>query len=370
MKYDYLIVGSGLYGAICAYELNKLGYKILVIEKRNHIAGNIYTENIEGINVHKYGAHIFHTSNKEIWEYINQFAEFNNYINSPVAIYHHELYNLPFNMNTFTKLWDDVFTPEEAQKRIDQEKTNNTNPQNLEEQALNLVGKTIYEKLIKEYTQKQWGKPCNELPPFIIKRLPVRFTFDNNYFNDRYQGIPLGGYTQIIEKMLKGIEIKLNSDFFDKKDEYLKIADKIIYTGPIDQYFDYCYGELEYRKVRFEEEILDKVNYQGNAVINYTSLDVPYTRIIEHKHFEFDVNNPKTVISKEYSSTWKKGEEPYYPLNDSKNNALYLKYKNKALKQNKVIFGGRLGEYKYYDMDKVISQALELIKRIKKEKYE
>lgn len=369
MKYDYLIVGSGLYGSICAYELKKLGYKVLVIEKRAHIGGNIYTEEIEGINVHKYGAHIFHTSKKKIWDYINQFAEFNNYINSPIAKYHDEIYNLPFNMNTFNKMWN-IVTPEEAEKKINQEKTNYLKPKNLEEQALNLVGKIIYEKLIKEYTEKQWGKPCKELPTFIIKRLPIRFTYNNNYFNDKYQGIPIGGYTKIIEKMLKGIDIKLNCDFFANKEEYLTLAKKIIYTGPIDQYFDYCFGELEYRKVEFEIEIIDKANYQGNAVVNYTSLDVPYTRIIEHKHFEFDVNSPKTVISKEYSSSWKKGEEPYYPLNDNKNNALYEKYKSEAEKQNKVIFGGRLGEYKYYDMDKVIFEALELIKRIKKEKYE
>ena len=296
--YDYLIVGSGLYGSICAHELTKKGKKVLVIEKRSHIGGNIYTENIEGINVHKYGAHIFHTSNKKVWDYINQFAEFNNYINSPIAIYHDELYNLPFNMNTFSKLWG-IKTPLEAQEKIEQERKAyyKENPTNLEEQAINLVGLTIYEKLIKGYTAKQWGRPCNELPSFIIKRLPVRFTYDNNYFNDRYQGIPMGGYTQIIEKMLKGIEVRLNTNFLDHKEELMPLAKNIIYTGPIDEFFNYKYGALEYRSVRFEEEILDEVNHQGNAVVNYTEYEVPYTRIIEHKHFEFDVTSKKTVIS-------------------------------------------------------------------------
>lgn len=361
--YDYLIVGSGLFGAVCAHELNKKGYKCLVIDKRSHIAGNIYTKEIEGINVHEYGAHIFHTSNKEIWNYVNEFAEFNNYINQPVARYKNELYNLPFNMNTFTKLWNDVFTPEDAMKRIEEEKEKYhiAEPKNLEEQAINLVGQTIYEKLIKGYTAKQWGRPCTELPAFIIKRLPVRFTFDNNYFNDTYQGIPIGGYTKMVEKMLEGIEVKLNYDFFEHKAELEKISKKIIYTGQIDEYFDYCYGPLEYRTVRFETEVLDKVNYQGNAVINYTEYEVPYTRIIEHKHFEFDTKSPKTVISKEYSTTWKLGDEPYYPVNNDKNNELYNKYKKLADGSN-VIFGGRLGLYKYYDMDDTIIAALELLK--------
>ena len=362
-KYDYLIVGSGLFGAICAYELNKAGKKCLVIEKRSHIGGNIYTENIENINVHKYGAHIFHTSDKEIWDYVNQFAEFNNYINSPVARYGNELYNLPFNMNTFTKLWPDVFTPEDARKRIEEEKAEHfvAEPKNLEEQAINLVGKTIFEKLVKDYTEKQWGKKCSELPAFIIKRLPVRFTFDNNYFNDRYQGIPIGGYTKIIEELLKGIETRLNTDYFEHEEELLNIANKIIFTGPIDQYYSYCYGPLEYRTVKFETEILDTDNYQGNAVINYTSSDVPYTRIIEHKHFEFG-NQEKTVISKEYSSKWELGDEPYYPVNNDKNNELYKKYEELAKKDNKVIFGGRLGKYKYYDMHHVIKEALDTVK--------
>ena len=364
--YDYLIVGSGLYGSICAYELNKKGYKCLVIDKRPTIAGNIYTENIEGINVHKYGAHIFHTSNKEVWEYINKFAEFNNYINSPVARYKNELYNLPFNMNTFTKMWPDCFTPEDVRLKIEGEKAkfHFDEPKNLEEQAINLVGPTIYEKLIKGYTAKQWGRPCTELPPFIIKRLPVRFTFNNNYFNDRYQGIPIGGYTKIIEKMLDGIEVRLNTNFFDNRKEFESIAKNIIYTGPIDEYFGYKYGELEYRTVKFETEILNETNHQGNAVVNYTEYKVPYTRIIEHKHFEFDTTSPKTVISKEYSTTWKLGDEPYYPVNNDKNNELYLKYKNDADKLSNVFFGGRLGQYKYYDMDKVIKEALDLIKEV------
>ena len=364
--YDYLIVGSGLYGSICAYELNKKGYKCLVIDKRPNIAGNIYTENIEGINVHKYGAHIFHTSNKEVWKYINQFAEFNNYVNSPVARYKNELYNLPFNMNTFTKMWLDCFTPEDVKNRIEEEKAkfHIDEPKNLEEQAINLVGPTIYEKLIKGYTAKQWGRPCTELPPFIIKRLPVRFTFDNNYFNDRYQGIPIGGYTKIIEKMLDGIEVKVNANFFDDRKKYESIAKNIIYTGPIDEYFDYKFGPLEYRTVKFENEILNCSNYQGNAVINYTEYEISYTRIIEHKHFEFDTTSPKTVISKEYSTTWKLGDEPYYPVNNDRNNELYLKYKNEADKLSNVYFGGRLGQYKYYDMDKVVLAALEFLKEV------
>ncbi len=364
--YDYLIVGSGLFGAVCAYELKKRGKSVLVIEKRPHIGGNIYTENVDGINVHRYGAHIFHTHNKQIWDYINGFAEFNNYINQPVARYKKECYNLPFNMNTFTKLWPDVFTPAEAMKRIEEERAEGytQNPANLEEQAINLVGKTIYEKLVKGYTEKQWGRKCTELPAFIIKRLPVRFTFDNNYFNDRYQGIPVGGYTAIIEKMLDGVEVKLGCDFFEDREKYLAMAEKVIYTGAIDRYYDYCYGALEYRSVRFETEILDIPNYQGNAVINYTEYEVPYTRIIEHKHFEFDSTSPKTVISREYSSTWKLGDEPYYPVNDEKNGALYQKYKALADREEKVIFGGRLGQYRYYDMDDVIESALNALKTL------
>ena len=365
--FDYLIVGSGLFGAVCAYELNKKGYKCLVIDKRDHIAGNIYTKNVCDINVHVYGAHIFHTSDKYIWDYINRFAEFNNYINSPVARFKNELYNLPFNMNTFTKLWSDVYTPVDAMNRIEEEKKNYhvENPQNLEEQAINLVGPTIYEKLIKGYTAKQWGKKCTELPSFIIKRLPVRFTFDNNFFNDRYQGIPIGGYTKIIEKMLSGIEVRLNENYLDKRDYYNSLAKNVIYTGPIDEYYNYEFGHLEFRTVKFETEVLDMPNYQGNAVVNYTDISVPYTRIIEHKHFEFDTTSPKTVISKEYSSEWKIGDEPYYPVNDNKNNDLYNKYKEESLKENNVFFGGRLGLYKYYDMDDTISEALKFIERIK-----
>lgn len=362
MKYDYLIVGSGLYGAVFAFEAKKRGKKCLVIEKRGHIAGNIYCEEIQGIQVHKYGAHIFHTSDKNIWDYVNQFAEFNNYINSPIAKYKDELYNLPFNMNTFSKMWG-ISTPQEAKDIINNQikELNITNPQNLEEQALSLVGTDVYEKLIKGYTEKQWGRECRELPAFIIKRLPLRFIYDNNYFNDRYQGIPVGGYTKIIEKMLDGIEVQLNTDYLVNKDELDKIADKIIYTGMIDQYFDYKLGILEYRSVRFEIEELDIENYQGNAVVNYTERAVPYTRIIEHKHFEFG-KQPNTVISKEFSSEWKKGDEPYYPINNDKNNTLYTEYKKLADSEEKVIFGGRLGSYKYYDMDRVIDAALKVCK--------
>ena len=365
-KYDYLIVGSGLYGAICAHELNKRGYNCLVVEKRDHIGGNIYTKNIEGINVHVYGAHIFHTSNEEVWNYIKQFAEFNDFINSPIAIYKGEKYPLPFNMNTFVKIWPDVFTPQDAREKIEEEKAEYhiDEPKNLEEQAINLVGKTIYEMLIKGYTAKQWGRPCTELPPFIIKRIPVRFEFNNNYFNDIYQGIPIGGYTSIIKKMLEGIDVELNCDFFSNREHLESLADKIIYTGPIDQYFDYKYGPLEYRTVRFETEILNTSDYQGNAVINYTEYEVPYTRIIEHKHFEFNKAAPRTVISKEYSSSWKLGDEPYYPVNDEKNNELYQRYKLEADKLPNIHFGGRLGQYKYYDMDKVILEALEFLKTI------
>lgn len=366
--YDYLIVGAGLFGATCAYELNKKNKKVLVIDKRDHIAGNIYTKNIDGINVHVYGAHIFHTSDKEVWNYIQQFAEFNNYINSPVARYKNELYNLPFNMNTFTKLWSDVFTPEDAKRKIEEEKKSFhiDEPKNLEEQAINLVGKTIYEKLIKGYTAKQWGRPCTELPAFIIKRLPVRFTFDNNYFNDRYQGIPIGGYTKIIEKMLDGIEVRLNTNYLDNKEEFDRIAKHIIYTGPIDEFFSFKYGPLEFRTVEFKTEELDMSNYQGNAVVNYTEYEIPYTRIIEHKHFEFNPESKKTIISKEYSKTWKLGDEPYYPVNNDKNNSLYEKYKEEASKMPNITFGGRLGLYKYYDMDDTIIEAFKILKELEK----
>ena len=357
-KYDYLIVGAGLYGSIFAYEMNKQGKKCLVIDKRNHIGGNIYTEEIEGINVHKYGAHIFHTSNKEVWEYINQFGEFNNYINSPIANYKGEIYNLPFNMNTFNKLWG-VKTPKEAQKKIEEQKKDYgiVEPKNLEEQAISLIGKDIYKKLVKGYTEKQWGRDAKELPSFIIKRLPVRFTYDNNYFNDRYQGIPIGGYTKIIEKMLEGIEVRLSSNFFDKREEYENTANKIVFTGMIDEYYNYCFGKLEYRSLKFETEVLNEENYQGNAVVNYTEREIPYTRIIEHKHFEYG-QQEKTVITREYPSEWKEGDEPYYPVNNERNNELYLKYKELAAREKKVIFGGRLGEYKYYDMDKIIEKAI------------
>lgn len=364
MKYDYLIVGAGLYGAVMAHELHKRGKKCLVIDKREHIAGNIYCEEIEGIHVHKYGAHIFHTSDKKIWDYINQFAEFNNYINSPIAIYRDELYNLPFNMNTFSKMWG-VKTPQEAKAMIEKQvkETGITEPKNLEEQGLSLVGKDVFEKLVKGYTEKQWGRECKDLPAFIIKRLPVRFTYDNNYFNDRYQGIPIGGYTAIVEKMLEGVEVRTGTDFFDFRKENPDISEKIIFTGMIDEYFDYCLGALQYRSVRFETEILDCDNYQGNAVVNYTEEEVPYTRIIEHKHFEFG-KQEKTVISKEYSSEWTVGMEPYYPVNDEKNNALFARYKELAESQDKVIFGGRLGNYRYYDMDKVIAAALDKLDEI------
>lgn len=360
MKYDYLVVGAGLYGAVFAYEAKKKGKTCLVIDKRDHIAGNIYCENIHDINVHKYGAHIFHTSDKKIWEYVNQFAEFNNYINSPVARYKDELYNLPFNMNTFSKMWN-IATPQEAKDIIASQiaDLNITEPKNLEEQALSLVGKDVYEKLIKGYTEKQWGRDCKDLPSFIIKRLPLRFIYDNNYFNDRYQGIPIGGYTKIVEKMLDGIEVRLNTNYFDNREEFDAMADKIVYTGMIDQFYDYKLGVLEYRSVRFETEELDMENFQGNAVVNYTEREVPYTRIIEHKHFEFG-KQPTTIISREYSSEWKKGDEPYYPVNNDKNNNLYQQYKELADKEAKVIFGGRLGGYKYYDMDKVIMAALEM----------
>ena len=360
VKYDYLIVGSGLFGAIFAYEATKRNKKCLVIDKRNHIGGNIYSENIEGINVHKYGAHIFHTNNDEIWEYMNQFTKFNNYINSPIANYKGEIYNLPFNMNTFNKMWG-VVTPQEALNKIEQQRLNIINPQNLEEQALYLVGKDIYEKLIKGYTEKQWGKNSVELPASIIKRLPVRFTYDNNYFNDRYQGIPIGGYTEIIEKMLEKSDIQLNIDYFNNKEKLNNLAEKIMFTGMIDEFYNYKFGNLEYRSLKFETEILNIQNYQGNAVINYTDKETPYTRIIEHKHFEFGTQE-KTIITKEYPIEWNKGNESYYPINDEKNNKIYEKYKKLSLKEKNIIFGGRLAEYKYYDMDKVVQSALELVK--------
>lgn len=364
-KYDYLIVGSGLYGAIFAHEAKEKGKKVLVIDKRSTIAGNVYTEKQEGINVHKYGAHIFHTNNKKVWSYITQFAEFNRFTNSPVANYKGELYSMPFNMYTFNKMWG-VVTPEEAAAKIEEQKREITGePKNLEEQAISLVGRDIYEKLVKGYTEKQWGRDCKELPAFIIKRLPVRLTFDNNYFNALYQGIPIGGYTKMIDKILDGIEVKLNTDYLENKEELDSLAEKIVYTGPIDAYFGYKLGTLEYRSVRFENETLDIPNFQGNAAVNYTDRETPWTRIIEHKWFEFgkDENGndiPKTIISREYSSEWKAGDEPYYPVNDEKNGALYAKYKELADKQSNVIFGGRLGEYKYYDMDTTIASVLEL----------
>ena len=360
-KYDYLVVGSGLYGAIFAHEANKRGKKVLVIDKRPNIAGNIYTEEVEGINVHKYGAHIFHTNNKEVWQYITQFAEFNRFTNSPVANYKGALYSLPFNMYTFNKMWG-VVTPEEAAAKIEEQRQEiKGEPKNLEEQAISLVGRDIYEKLIKGYTEKQWGRPCTELPSFIIKRLPVRLTFDNNYFNALYQGIPMGGYTKMVENMLEGIEVRLNTDYLENKEELDSLADKVVYTGPIDAYFNYKLGTLEYRSVRFEIEVLDKPNFQGNAAVNYTDAETPWTRIIEHNWFEFGTQ-PKTVISREYSSEWKLGDEPYYPVNDEKNGALYAEYKKLGEAETKVIFGGRLGEYKYYDMDAVSAAALAKVK--------
>lgn len=360
MKYDYLVVGAGLYGAVFAHEAKKSGKKVLVIDKRPNIAGNVYTEEIEGIQVHKYGAHIFHTNNKKVWEYVSQFAEFNRFTNSPVANYHGELYSLPFNMHTFHKMWG-VVTPQEAADKIEEQRkaAGITEPKNLEEQAISLVGTDIYEKLVKGYTEKQWGRPCSELPAFIIRRLPVRLTFDNNYFDARYQGIPIGGYTKMVANMLEGIEVWLNTDYLEEKEKLDALAEKVIYTGPIDAYFSYSLGTLEYRSVRFETEVLDQPNFQGNAAVNYTDRETPWTRIIEHKWFEFGTQ-PKTVISREYSSEWKMGDEPYYPVNDEKNNALYQEYKKLAQEQTKVIFGGRLGEYKYYDMDMVIAAALEL----------
>ena len=362
--YDYLVVGSGLYGAIFAHEAKKAGKSVLVVDKRPNIAGNIYTEKQEGINVHKYGAHIFHTNNKKVWEYITQFAEFNRFTNSPVANYKGELYSMPFNMYTFNKMWG-VVTPEEAAAKIEEQKKEITGePKNLEEQAISLVGRDIYEKLVKGYTEKQWGRDCKELPAFIIKRLPVRLTFDNNYFNALYQGIPMGGYTKMVENILDGIEVRLNTDYLEHKEELDALADKVVYTGPIDAYFDYKLGTLEYRSVRFENETLDKPNFQGNAAVNYTDRETPWTRIIEHKWFEFGKDEegndlPKTIIGREYSSEWKPGDEPYYPVNDEKNGKLYEEYKKLADAEDKVIFGGRLGEYKYYDMDATIASVLD-----------
>jgi UDP-galactopyranose mutase len=380
--YDYLIVGSGLYGAVFAHQANEVGKKVLVIDKRPNIAGNVYTEDVEGIHVHRYGAHIFHTNDKKVWDYVNQFAVFNRFTNSPVANYKGELYSLPFNMYTFNKMWG-VVTPQEAAAKIEEQKKDYIakklqerglpadapfEPQNLEEQAISLIGTDIYEKLIKGYTEKQWGRPCTELPSFIIKRLPVRLTFDNNYFNALYQGIPIGGYTKMVEKMLEGIVVRLNEDYLKDRENWNQLAEKVIFTGPIDGYYDYRLGTLEYRSVRFETELLDIPNFQGNAAVNYTDRETPWTRIIEHKWFEFgkdaDGNDlPKTVISREYSSEWKPGDEPYYPVNDEKNGALYQRYKELADKEGKVIFGGRLGEYKYYDMDKTIEVALNMAKR-------
>ena len=358
-RYDYLIVGAGLYGAVFARELTQQGKSCLVIDRRNHIAGNIYTEKMAGINVHKYGAHIFHTSDREVWEYVNQFAEFNNYVNSPLAVYRDELYNLPFNMNTFSKIWG-IRTPKEARQMIERQvaELGITEPQNLEEQALSLVGTDVYTKLIKGYTEKQWGRDCRELPAFIIRRLPCRFTYDNNYFNDRWQGIPIGGYTQMVEKMLEGADVLLQTDYFDLIREQPEIAHTVVYTGCIDEFFGYRLGALKYRSVRFETEELPEENYQGNAVVNYTDREVPYTRVIEHKHFEFG-KQPTTVISREYSAEWKPGLEPYYPVNDAENNALYAQYQQLAAQQENVIFGGRLGQYRYYDMDKVIRAAMD-----------
>ena len=364
MMYDYLIVGAGLYGAVFAHEMKARGKKVLVIDRRAHIAGNVYTENIEGIHVHQYGAHIFHTNNKKVWNYITQFAEFNRFTNSPVANYKGKLYSLPFNMYTFNQMWGAV-TPEEASAEIERQRREITGePKNLEEQAISLVGRDIYEKLIKGYTEKQWGRDCRELPAFIIRRLPVRLTFDNNYFNALYQGIPVGGYTKMVANLLEGIEVRLNTDYLEHKDELDALAQKVVYTGAIDAYFGYQLGHLEYRSVRFETELLDQPNFQGNAAVNYTDRETPWTRIIEHKWFEFGRDDegrelPKTIISREYSSEWKPGDEPYYPVNDEKNGELYARYKERAQGEKKVIFGGRLGEYKYYDMDAVIGAALE-----------
>ena len=371
-RYDYLVVGAGLYGAVFAREAKNLGKKVLVIEKRPHIAGNVFCEDIEGIKVHKYGAHIFHTNNKEVWEYLKQFTEFNRFTNSPVANYKGELYSLPFNMYTFNKMWG-VVTPEEAMAKIEEQKAEmaGKEPANLEEQAISLIGRDLFEKLVKGYTEKQWGRDCKDLPAFIIKRLPVRLTFDNNYFNALYQGIPTGGYTKMVENMLDGIEVLLNTNYLDDKKKWNEMADKVVYTGPIDAYFDYSLGYLQYRSVRFENELLDIPNFQGNAAVNYTDRETPWTRIIEHKWFTFgkdeDGNDlPKTVISREYSSEWKPGDEPYYPVNDEENGKLYGKYRELADQKEKIIFGGRLGEYKYYDMDAVVASALSMVKKVLK----
>ena len=360
--YDYVIVGAGLYGAVFAHEAKKAGKSCLVIDRRDHIGGNVYTERVEDINVHRYGAHIFHTSDQEVWDYVNQFATFNNYINAPVANYKGELYNLPFNMNTFNKMWG-VITPQQAKEKIAQQiiDAGIVEPKNLEEQAISLVGTDIYEKLVRDYTQKQWGRPCNELPAFIIKRLPVRFIYDNNYFNDRYQGIPEGGYTAMVEKLLEGCEVQLNTDYLAEKEKFDAMGEKVVFTGCIDEYFGYCYGSLKYRAVRFETEVLDCDNFQGNAVVNFTDADTPYTRIIEHKHFEFGTQ-PKTVISREYSAEWQVGEEAYYPVNNEETKELYEKYHLKAAQEENVLFGGRLGEFRYYDMDKVIRSALDAVR--------
>lgn len=362
-KYDYLVIGAGLFGSVFAYEANKKGKKCLVIEKRDHIGGNIYCKNIEGINVHQYGAHIFHTSNKEIWDYVNSFVEFNRYTNSPIANYKGEIYNLPFNMNTFNKLWG-VVTPEEARVKIleQKEKSGILEPKNLEEQAISLVGTDIYVKLIKGYTEKQWGRSATELPSFIIKRLPVRFTYDNNYFNDKYQGIPEGGYNSIIEKMLSGIDVKLSTNFFENRQNLEKLAKKVVFTGMIDEFYNYQFGTLEYRSLKFEHELLNEENYQGVAVVNYTEREIPYTRVIEHKHFEYGTQE-KTVVTREYPVDWKIGDEPYYPINDEKNNLLFEKYKELSLKEKNIIFGGRLGNYKYYDMHQVIEVALNIVNK-------
>lgn len=369
MKYDYLVVGAGLYGAVFARQAADAGKKVLVIDRRSHIGGNVYTEKVEGIDFHKYGAHIFHTNNEAVWRYVNRYVSFNRFTNSPVANYKGELYSLPFNMYTFNKMWG-VVTPEQAQEKIENQRREAgiVEPRNLEEQAISLVGVDIYEKLIKGYTQKQWGRPCRELPSFIIKRLPVRFTFDNNYFNALYQGIPLGGYTRLVENLLKGVEVRLNLDYLEHKQELDALADRVLYTGPIDAYFGYSLGALEYRSVRFEHELLDKPNFQGNAAVNYTDAETPYTRIIEHKWFTFGKDEqgrdlPKTIISREYSSEWHPGDEPYYPVNDDKNSALYERYKALGQQEQGVFFGGRLGEYKYYDMDAVIAAALEAAER-------
>lgn len=355
--YDYLIVGAGFFGAVFAHEAQKQGKRCLVVERRGHIGGNCYTADVESIHVHRYGAHIFHTSDQQIWTYINQFCTFNNYVNSPIANYRGEIYNMPFNMNTFSRLWN-ISTPAEAKAIIDAQRADApAQPQNLEEQAISLVGRDIYEKLVKGYTEKQWGRPCTQLPAFIIRRLPVRLRYDNNYFNDRYQGIPEGGYTPIFEKLLDGIDVRLNCDYFDHRDELRAQCRKVVFTGPIDRYFDYCYGPLQFRSLRFESEVLDMENYQGNAVVNYTDRETPYTRVIEHKHFEFGTQ-PKTVITREYPMDWHPGDEPYYTVNDEENNQLYQRYAALAEREPDVLFGGRLGEYKYYDMDKVIASAL------------